>query len=152
MNISQASIDELVDLLKVYNEAYRQGAPMVGDDEYDALVEQLRDMAPEHAFLQSVEPEQFSGRQEVRHPVPMLSIEKAYTRDQLARFVARVQKEAPPWALFSARSCPPCFSTICSQIDSPKPIPLPVLVVKNGSKMSGITVGWMPGPLSMTRI
>ncbi len=92
--MNQATIDELVDLLKAYNEAYRQGAPMVGDEEYDGLVEQLRDMAPEHAFLQSVEPEQFSGRQEVRHPVPMLSIEKAYTRDQLARFVARVQKEA----------------------------------------------------------
>lgn len=92
--MSQNTIDELVDLLKAYNQAYRQGAPMVSDDEYDALVEQLRTLDPENAFLQTVEPEQLGGRQEVRHPVPMLSIEKAYTRDQLARFVARVRKEA----------------------------------------------------------
>ena len=92
--MSQKTIDELVDLLNVYNQAYRQGVPIVSDAEYDTLVEQLRVIAPEHPFLQAVEPEQFTGRQEVRHPTPMLSIEKAYTREQLERFVARVQKEA----------------------------------------------------------
>ena len=92
--MSQDTIDELVDLLNAYNKAYRQGAPIVSDAEYDTLVEQLRELAPEHPFLQAVEPEQFTGRREVRHPTPMLSIEKAYTREQLERFVARVQKEA----------------------------------------------------------
>jgi DNA ligase (NAD+) len=86
--------EELVDLLRAYNRAYRQGTPIVSDAEYDALVEQLRTIAPDHPFLQAVEPEQFAGRQEVRHPAPMLSIEKAYTREQLERFVARVQKDA----------------------------------------------------------
>ncbi len=92
--MSQETIDELVDLLNAYNQAYRQGVPIVSDAEYDTLVEQLRAIAPDHPFLQAVEPEQFIGRQEVRHPTPMLSIEKAYTREQLERFVARVQKEA----------------------------------------------------------
>ena len=90
----QESISELADLLKVYNTAYRQGAPIVSDDEYDRLIEQLRAAAPEHPFLQAVEAEQFSGRREVRHPAPMLSIEKAYNREQLERFVSRVHKEA----------------------------------------------------------
>ena len=92
--MSQDTIDELVDLLNAYNKAYRQGAPIVSDAEYDTLVEQLRELVPKHPFLQAVEPEQFTGRREVRHPTPMLSIEKAYTREQLERFVARVQKEA----------------------------------------------------------
>ncbi|WP_319404714.1 helix-hairpin-helix domain-containing protein [uncultured Desulfosarcina sp.] len=92
--MSQETIDELVDLLNAYNQAYRRGVPIVSDAEYDTLVEQLRAIAPDHPFLQVVEPEQFTGRQEVRHPTPMLSIEKAYTREQLERFVARVQKEA----------------------------------------------------------
>lgn len=99
--MSHASIDELVDLLKAYNAAYRQGAPIVSDDEYDTLVEQLRSMAPEHAFLQTVEAEQFAGRREVRHPTPMLSIEKAYNREQLERFVSRVRKEAEALGLAS---------------------------------------------------
>ena len=101
--MDQATIDELVDLLSAYNQAYRQGAPMVGDAEYDGLVEQLRTIAPDHPFLQAVEPEQFTGRQEVRHPTPMLSIEKAYTREQLERFVARVQKEADTLELDSVK-------------------------------------------------
>jgi DNA ligase (NAD+) len=92
--MSRDTVDELIDLLNAYNKAYRQGAPMVSDAEYDTLVEQLRELAPEHPFLKAVEPEQFTGRREVRHPTPMLSIEKAYTKEQLERFVARVQKEA----------------------------------------------------------
>ena len=94
ISMSDESINELVDLLKAYNAAYRQGAPIVSDDEYDTLVEQLRAMAPGHPFLHTVEAEQFAGRRQVRHPIPMLSIEKAYNREQLERFVTRVQKEA----------------------------------------------------------
>ena len=94
MDQKPETIDELVDLLKVYNSAYRQGSPMVDDSEYDALTEQLRTLDPEHPFLSAVEAEQFTGRRQVRHPAPMLSIEKAYTSEQLERFVARVQKEA----------------------------------------------------------
>jgi DNA ligase (NAD+) len=97
----QNAIDELVDLLKAYNKAYRQGAPIVSDDEYDTLVEQLRARAPEHPFLHTVEAEQFADRREVRHPAPMLSIEKAYDRGQLERFVSRVQKEAEALSLTS---------------------------------------------------
>ena len=99
--MSQESIAELVDLLKAYNSAYRQGAPIVSDDEYDTQVEKLRAMAPEHPFLHTVEVEQFADRRQVRHPVPMLSIEKAYNREQLERFVARVQKEAQALGLES---------------------------------------------------
>ncbi len=94
MSADAQPIDELADLLDAYNRAYRQGTPVVSDAEYDALVERLRLAAPEHPFLHTVEPEQFSGRRQVRHPIPMLSIEKAYTREQLQRFVARVQKDA----------------------------------------------------------
>ncbi len=97
----EESIDELVDLLKAYNTAYRQGAPIVSDAEYDTLVEQLRAMAPEHPFLHTVEAEQFTGRRQVRHPAPMLSIEKAYGREQLERFVSRVEKEAQALGLAS---------------------------------------------------
>jgi DNA ligase (NAD+) len=87
-------IDRLVILLDEYNRAYRDGNPLVSDAEYDRLVEQLRALDPQHAFLQSVEPEKFSGRREVRHPVAMLSLEKAYTDQQLERFLARMAKEA----------------------------------------------------------
>ncbi len=87
-------INDLISRLEQYNRAYRSGQPLISDAEYDLLVERLRALAPDHPYLQRVEPEQFAGRAEVRHPVPMLSTEKAYTREQLQRFVSRVEKEA----------------------------------------------------------
>ncbi len=86
--------DRLVERLAEYNAAYRSGAPLVSDAQYDLLVAQLRELAPDHPFLQRVEPETFGGKREVRHPSPMLSTEKAYTPEELERFVTRVTKEA----------------------------------------------------------
>ncbi len=87
-------IERLVETLKKYNEAYRSGSPLVSDHEYDSLVQKLRELDPAHPFLHIVEPEKFEARKEVRHPVPMLSTEKAYTKEAIARFVTRVKKEA----------------------------------------------------------
>ena len=84
----------LVERLTEYNEAYRRGAPQVSDAQYDLLLARLREIEPEHPFLHRVEPETFSGKREIRHPVPMLSTDKAYTPEELERFVARVEKEA----------------------------------------------------------
>ncbi|MBT8351275.1 MAG: DNA ligase, partial [Deltaproteobacteria bacterium] len=87
-------IKTLVESLKKYNKAYRSGKPLISDLEYDGLVEKLKGFDPDHPFLQSIEPEKFKGKREIRHPVPMLSTEKAYTDVELERFVARVTKEA----------------------------------------------------------
>jgi DNA ligase (NAD+) len=87
-------IQQLVDQLETYNRAYRAGQPLVSDQVYDDLVEQLRVLDPRHPFLTAVEPEAFSGRGEVRHTTPMLSLEKAYTDEQLNRFFTRLAKEA----------------------------------------------------------
>jgi len=88
------SIAEIAAQLEDYNRAYRQGRPLVSDATYDDLMETLRHLAPQHPFLTQVEPELFENKRQVRHPVPMLSTEKAYTHQQLERFVERVAKEA----------------------------------------------------------
>lgn len=87
-------IERLVKTLKKYNKAYRSGNPLVSDHEYDSLVQKLRGLDPAHPFLHIVEPEKFEARKEVKHPVSMLSTEKAYTKEALARFVTRIKKEA----------------------------------------------------------
>jgi len=88
------NIETLVKSLKKYNEAYRSGNPLVSDNEYDSLVEKLKELDPDNPFLQSVEPEKFREKKEIRHPAAMLSTEKAYTEIELERFVKRVKKEA----------------------------------------------------------
>jgi DNA ligase (NAD+) len=86
--------DVLAKRLEAYNESYRAGRPEISDREYDGLVESLRGMDPKHPFLHAVEPEAIKSEKTVRHKVRMLSTEKAYTSDQLERFVERVEKAA----------------------------------------------------------
>ncbi len=88
------SADDLAERLEVYNSAYRSGEPLISDAEYDALVERLRGLAPDHPFLAAVEPEVFPAKRQIRHPMPMLSTEKAYSVRELELFVARVRKKA----------------------------------------------------------
>jgi len=88
------NIENLVEILKKYNKAYRKGKPLVSDLEYDRLLENLQKLSPDHPYLRLVEPEKFDTKKEVKHPVPMLSTEKTYTKDGLEKFIARVNKAA----------------------------------------------------------
>lgn len=96
-------IHALLETLIRYNDAYRAGNPLVDDQTYDDLVERLRALSPDHPFLHQVEPEAFTGKREVSHPVPMLSTEKAYGREPLIRFVDRVEKAAMEIGLTDVR-------------------------------------------------
>ena len=87
-------VDEIVQTLKDCNQAYRKGSPIVSDAAYDRLVETLRSLDPDHPFLHAVEPEAFSGKKEIRLPVPILSTDKAYSKEAMERFVKRVAKAA----------------------------------------------------------
>ncbi|MBW1894408.1 MAG: DNA ligase, partial [Deltaproteobacteria bacterium] len=68
----------LLETLIRYNEAYRRGAPLVSDHEYDRLLDELKKTDPDNPFFNRVEPEKFEAKKQVRHPVPMLSLEKIY--------------------------------------------------------------------------
>ena len=45
------TLQTLVETLEKYNAAYRSGKPLVSDSEYDRLVERLREVDPDHPFL-----------------------------------------------------------------------------------------------------
>ncbi len=92
--MTESEIAELADKLAIYNKAYRSGRSLISDAEYDVLVERLRQLAPDHPHLKQVEPEIFPARRKLKHSQPMLSIQKAYTRVELKRFVTRVEKAA----------------------------------------------------------
>ena len=89
---SYNSVETLVPYLKQCNTAYRKGKPLISDMDYDELVEKLRKLDPKHPFLHEVEAETLTKGQTVRHRIPMLSLEKAYTVEQLQRFIDRISK------------------------------------------------------------
>lgn len=41
----------LVQLIKEYNDAYRRGEPLISDEEYDLLVEELKTKDPQNKLL-----------------------------------------------------------------------------------------------------
>lgn len=92
--MSQERIDNLAARLEQANAAYRAGEPTMSDARYDELVEELRGLAPEHPWLHQVEAEDLPVKDQVRHPSPMLSTEKAYQPADLERWVERVRKAA----------------------------------------------------------
>ncbi|PKY09827.1 hypothetical protein B1757_12825 [Acidithiobacillus marinus] len=85
-------IEDIFAEIENANSAYRSGQPIMDDAEYDQKVEQAREIAPEHPFLNQVEPEPegvFSG-EKIRHKTPMLSTKKAYSVEEVQAFMANV--------------------------------------------------------------
>ena len=72
--------------------------PEIGDDEYDALFDELRDLEAEHPDLvtpdsptQRVGAEPVSALTKVRHPEPMLSLANARSAEELRAWVQRMR-------------------------------------------------------------
>ena len=90
---TKKQIEERVVLLKKYNKAYRAGKPLIPDPDYDLLKEELRKWDPKNEFLLIVEEEDIKGKKVV-HTSPMLSTDKAYTKEGLVKFVDKMEKAA----------------------------------------------------------
>src|SRR5256714_7672491 len=72
--------------------------PEVGDDEYDALLDELRAIEAEHPELvtpdsptQRVGGEPVSDLEKVRHPQAMLSLANARSADELRAWIQRMR-------------------------------------------------------------
>lgn len=93
--IQGVSDAELVDMLRLCNERYRAGEPIISDHDYDFIfLKELQDRYPNHPYLQTVEPEKAYAGKTVLLPKPMLSTDKTYTYEGIAKWVERVKKAA----------------------------------------------------------
>lgn len=78
-------------LLERYEAAYRAGNPEISDAEFDSLLADFAAEHPNHPFLNKVGQESDFGVGKVKHQSPMLSTDKAYTVDEIEKFVNKVQ-------------------------------------------------------------
>lgn len=93
-------IQQLSDLIRYHDRKYyAEAAPEITDLEYDRLMNELKQLEAQHPDLvlpdsptQRVGNELSGSLQQVEHRVPMLSIENTYSSEELASFLARVQK------------------------------------------------------------
>ena len=47
---------KLIDKIKQYNEAYRNGEPLISDSEYDSLIDELKRTDPTNDWFKHIEP------------------------------------------------------------------------------------------------
>lgn len=91
---------EFINLLEDYNTAYREGLDAtpkgrepVTDAVYDAITEDFRSKFPDSPWFEKVEEEsKIEGVDDVYHKRPMLSTDKAYTSDDMDKWIARIKK------------------------------------------------------------
>lgn len=76
----------LAEKVLLHRRLYYAGSPEISDQEYDAIEDSLRALAPEHPVFDTVgaEPENGGGRaKKVTHSKPMLSLAKTYKQEDL---------------------------------------------------------------------
>ncbi len=96
-------IEELRQLIRRYDYAYYVLAePEVSDAEYDALFRELQaleaqfpDLVTPDSPTQRVGGEPAEGFNKVRHTIPMLSLDNAFSDKELAEFERRILEHAP---------------------------------------------------------
>src|SRR5262245_20684761 len=86
-------VAELAELLKKYKDAYYNGEALVTDAAYDALEDELRKLAPDHAVLRSVgaplREEVVTEWEKARHAIPLGSLNKAVSEAEFRQWAAR---------------------------------------------------------------
>lgn len=95
--VTSDRLEELAQLIRHHRKLYYAGAEVLSDAEYDALEEEYRQLvsanpglAPADDPLSEVGAEQDGELfEDVRHEVPMLSLDKAHTPEQLEAFLSR---------------------------------------------------------------
>ncbi len=97
----QQQIAELRETLHRHNHKYYvENNPEISDQEFDALLRELSDMEMQHPeFADPNSPTQrvgsdiTNGFESVEHRFAMLSLSNTYSKDELAQFLTRVEKE-----------------------------------------------------------
>jgi DNA ligase (NAD+) len=100
----QERVRELRDLVRHHEEQYYVlNDPEIADEEFDRLLHELERLEAEHPELitsdsptQRVAGRPVEGFETVEHAVPMLSLDNAYTEEELRAFDERVRKGAGP--------------------------------------------------------
>ena len=94
--IDDLSDDELAEFCIIANQMYRDGSPIVSDQDYDfVFLVALTKRLPHHPFLQKLESEHEGFSEEkVKLPERMLSTDKAYSWSEIQKWLERITKSS----------------------------------------------------------
>lgn len=77
-----------------HNDLYwTKGEPEISDSQYDTMVEELKLLAPHHPILTKVHASlKDTGRAKVKRTIPMLSLDKVYSPEELIKWCEKVSR------------------------------------------------------------
>ena len=78
--------EELLQQIKIHNQAYREGHPVISDQEYDDEVSELKKIDPNNPWFKYIEPVQISESRKVKLPIPMKSLNKVKNLSDLKKW------------------------------------------------------------------
>ena len=83
-----SKIRDLVATLSEAKKAYYNGTPVFDDATFDAFEDMLREIDPKNDYFKSIgaAPEEISGWEKVKHGMPMASLNKAQTIEELIKW------------------------------------------------------------------
>ena len=92
--ISDLTDDDLLEFCQIANQRYRDGNPIISDEDYDFVFNpELSKRLPDHSFLQKIEAENEGFSEEkIKLPQKMLSTDKAYSWEEVNKWLDRVSK------------------------------------------------------------
>ncbi len=101
--VARKRAEKLRELINYHNYRYYVlNSPVVSDAEYDALMDELREIEAEFPDLitpssptQRVGAKPSEGFQKVTHPAPILSLDKATNREEILQWKTRIEKLRP---------------------------------------------------------
>ncbi len=89
----QLTLPELVKLIDYHNHRYwNLGDPEIPDTRYDELMRALQKVAPAHPLLTQVYEAAVTGSGKVRHKTPMLSLDKAYSLEDVMKWANKYKR------------------------------------------------------------
>jgi len=84
------SIEKLEQQIRKHNDLYwNQNEPIISDEEYDKLVEELRDLDPDSPVLSELSENTYGNP--VAHKVPMLSMDKFYDSQKIISWAKKLK-------------------------------------------------------------
>lgn len=89
-DLEKLTAGQLAERIEYHNRKYWEEAePEISDEDYDLLVRRLTELAPDHPILQAVNAPVVASSGKVIHRDPMLSLDKAYSLDEVMSWAAK---------------------------------------------------------------
>jgi len=86
MSVTSLNIkkEQLIKEINYHDQLYwEKNSPEISDENYDNLVKQLRDIDPHHKLVEKINTPKLKNSKKIKHETPMLSLDKAYTTNEL---------------------------------------------------------------------